>query len=83
MSINHQVPRQDRRNRNNRRDVVTAHDNQCSVGHDKGDKKTILDRDNAAALQGRGNPSPEGASAPGSLGPAESDATASNVTSTW
>ena len=81
--------RQDRRNRESKRDVVTHHAGLKSVGHSKGQDngetadKTILSRDNGAALQGRGNPSPEGASAPGSNGPAESDATASNITATF
>jgi hypothetical protein len=74
--------RQDRRNRNSRRDVVTAHDNQPSVGHDKGNVPTISDEFNGQGV-GRGNGTPQGARAPGSLGPAESDATASNVTSSW
>jgi hypothetical protein len=82
MSINHQVPRQDRRNRNSRRDVVTAHDNKRAPGHDKGNAPTISDANNGQSV-GRGNPSPEGASAPGSNGPAESDATASNITATF
>ena len=76
--------RQDRRNRESKRDVLTHHANQRAPGHSKGkaNAPTISDANNGQSV-GRGNPSPEGASAPGSNGPAESDATASNITATF
>ena len=84
MSIAHAIPRQDRRNRHSKRDVVTAHDNQPSVGHSKGktNAPTISDANNGQSV-GRGSPSPLGASAPGANGAALSDYTASNVTGSW
>lgn len=70
MSQNHNPPRQDRRTG---RAVVRAHNNEASVGHDQGQPHaTISDPENGKSV-GRGDASPEGASAPGALGPPVSD----------
>jgi hypothetical protein len=68
MSISHSTPRQDRR-QGKPRAVVRAHAGLASVGHDQG--KVINDPSNGETGDGQGNPTPEGASAPGANGAAE------------
>ena len=71
------------------RSPVTHHNHKAAPGHDfprdngeKADAPTISDEFNGQGV-GRGRATPEGASAPGSNGPALSDYTASNITSSW